>query len=355
MDNNKLDIYYEKCNMKTMTTYLFFLEKLSQIEKLAIKYNKSLTHISFNHCSKCESKSYYQLGNIIWEDNIKHKINNHQSYPSEYFINVIINICIINKNIINPPIKIRLEQIKNFSYIPLHYNKLLIIDALMNQGSWPRYLVSNNGNEQYIYSEHSGVITVKNKRIDNIIVSAETDRVNIADDNIYLPNNTEIMGQYEYLFHTHPNTQIYGGRLNDGIIYEFPSANDLLNFIKYYNEGKAQASIIVAPEGIYMIRPIWYTEKYDRINKQFYDDIRKLILKIEASAILKLKEYIPNISNPDIFHNKIANNFSFITMYNKVIEQNNLYIEYYPRENKNNEWCLCPINLPFIEKHDIIY
>ena len=37
-------------------------------------------------------------------------------------------------------------------------------------------------------------------------------------------------------------------------------------------------------------------------------------------------------------------------MYNKFIQPNNLFIEFYPREKKNNEWCLRQINLPFIEK-----
>lgn len=348
MDTNEVGEYYEKCNQLTMPTYLFFLEKLRQIEKI-VKYNvsDSTNLLNSNICPKCNPNFFYKLGNIVWSDDIKHKIETHQNYPSEYFIKIIINMCIINGYIINPPIQISPEQTKYFTYIPLHYNKLLIIDALMRQGSWPRYLYSKNGINKYIYSEHSGVITIKNKRVDNIIIS-ETDRINVMDDNIYLPSNTNILNNYEYLFHTHPNTQNYGGRIKDGIIYELPSANDLLNFIKYHDSGRAQASIIIAPEGVYVVRPIWYIKKY-QIIKNFYTRVQKFILKLERFAIKKLEKFFPKITDPDIFHNKIGSNFSFVKLYNKFIEPYNLFIEYYPREKRNNEWCLRPINLPYLE------
>jgi len=36
-------------------------------------------------------------------------------------------------------------------------------------------------------------------------------------------------------------------------------------------------------------------------------------------------------------------------MYNKFIKPMNIYVEYYPREKKNGEWCLRTINLPYME------
>src|SRR5438105_2479370 len=95
------------------------------------------------------------------------------------------------RNSIKYKIWSNIYQIKNFNYITLHYNKLLIIDALMDQGSYPRYSLWDqmDGHEKFIYSEHSGVITVKNDSINNIIVSAETNRIDATDKNIYLPIN----------------------------------------------------------------------------------------------------------------------------------------------------------------------
>jgi len=349
MENNKTLFYYEKCDQVTMPTYFFFLDKLEKIQSLSKKIIKDDVSVN-NSCIKCNTKNFYQLGNIIWSSKIKHKIKTHQSYPSEYFIKIIINTWIINNTIVNPPIEINANQISSFNYIPLHYNKLLIIDALMNQGSSPRYSVPDNGQkDKFLYSEHSGVISVKNKRIDNIIVSAETNRMDTTDNTILLPINTEILGKYQYLFHTHPNNSNYGGRMKDGIIYEFPSTNDLFNFIKYYNEGKPQASLIVSPEGSYLIRPIRYVKKYN-IKYDAFHHLKDYILKLEKMAIEKFQPYMSKISNPDFFHTKIGSDLTYINLYNKHINPTNLFIEFYPREKKNGEWCLRQINLPYIER-----
>jgi len=359
----KEPIYYEKCNKTTMSYYPFFMDKLMQIQRLSQKiYPKNIggTNIvllssedSINikkDCIQCVTKKFYKLGNIIWSSNIKHKIELHKSYPSEYFVMVILNTSIFNNNIINPPIELKEHQIKLFTYIPLHYNKLLIIDALMQQGSHPRYLTLNriNNKEKFIYSEHSGVISIKNRLVDNIIVSAETDRTDDTDENIFLPINSKILAKHEYLFHTHPNTKTYAGRISDGIIYEFPSANDVLNFIKYHDEGLAQASLIIAPEGAYVIRPIYYQKKYE-INLELFYFLKKFILKLEKMAIKKFKPIITKISDPNTFHKFVGSDFTWIKMYNRFIETSNLFIEFYPREKKNNEWCLRQINLPYIE------
>lgn len=383
--HENIPIYYEKCTNISMPSYPFFIDKMSKIQKLSEKvypkkseiYKIYLQSIILNkNCHDCNIKKFYKLGNIVWANNIKHNIETHQSYPSEYFIKIILNTYIINNYIINPPIQIHSNQINTFKYIPLHYNKLLIIDALMKQGSYPRYLIqkntknsetqleinsdsnginsnSNNSFKQmdirYIYSEHSGVLSVKNGIIDNIIVSTKTDRIDVEDNNIYLPINTENLINYEYLFHTHPNTSRYAGRIKEGIIYEFPSVNDIFNFIKYRTEGKAQASIIVVPEGIYIIRPIKYYDKY-KINLDLFHLLRKFILKLEKMAIKKYKPYIHKMSDPDTFHDTVGSDMLYIKMYNKFIESANLFIEYYPREKKNGEWCLRQINLPYVEE-----
>lgn len=355
-----IQIFYEKCNHNSMSTYPFFINKLETIEKIvprqkieknnenSNRFKQSLIKNILNQkkCRDCGHTKMFKLGNIIWTDNIKHLIESHQSYPSEYFIKVILNTVVMDGKIINPPIQLNYKQTNHFTYLPLHYNKLLIIDALMHQGSFPRY--ENEKNKNYLYSEHSGIISVNNGIIDNIIVSAETDRTDIGDDNIFLPKNTPYMAKYEYLFHTHPNTMTYAGRINEGIIYEFPSANDLYNFIKYHNEGKVQASLIVAPEGIYVIRPIFYQDKIN-IKMELFHYLKKYILKLEKHAMNANKKNLDKLTDPDIFHREISHNFKYINMYNKLIEPSNLFVEFYPREKKKNgEWGLRTISLPYI-------
>lgn len=366
--------YYEECNKSYMPYYPFLLNKIITVQKICNKiYTKNIlpdnqskcivngidmcpiyTQSKINskkECKKCIIKKLYKLGNIFWSNTLVHKISDHHSYPSEYFVKVILSMVIFNNNIINPPPEINPSCINYFTYIPLHYNKLLIIDALMFQGSFPRYEHNiSKGSSNYIYSEHSGVISVKNNTIDNIIVSAETNRLDADDKSIYLPINTKILEDHVYLFHTHPNTKTYGGRIKEGIIYEFPSANDIFNFVKYHNNGKAQASIIIAPEGIYVIRTI-RNQKNILINSELYYRLRKFILKLENMAVKKFESWGSKITNPDFFHRNIGSNFTYIKLYNKFIEPYNLFIEYYPRIKKNGEWSLRQINLPYMEKN----
>lgn len=358
---NNSDIYYEKCINHLMTTYPFFIYKLKKIQKivrsvsdpnvLAITPQSPSSGSSASSafiqsivkpiCAKCTGNKFYRLGNIVWSNSIEHRINEHQLYPSEYFIKIVLNTYIMNDYITNPPLQLNPEQIKSFYYIPLHYNKLLIIDALMKQGSYPRYENKN----KYIYSEHSGVISIKNGVIDNIIVSAETNRMDIDDDTIYLPSNHPFMMGYEYLFHTHPNASNYAGRINEGIIYEFPSANDIFNFIKYHYNGKALVSLIASPEGTYVVRQI--KPNKDKIpGTDFFYHLRKFTLKLEKMAMKKFSG-ISNISDPDTFHKNVSSDYHFIRKYNRFIEPINLFIEYYPRIKRNGEWCLQQINLPY--------
>lgn len=357
--SNKNKVYYEKCDQTEMSLYPFFLPHLKKIQKLCKKIRPEQNDIlsitsqsSIRVCDKCNASKYYRLGNIIWPSNIPHTIKKHHMYPSEYFIKVIANTSIIENTIVNPPLEISQKQIRNFSYVPLHYNKLLIIDALMHQGSQKRYFVPKNKNSKnkFIYSEHSGVIVVKNRLIDNIIVSTETNRVDAADENIYLPINAEIFKKHEYLFHTHPNSTTYAGRVPDGILYEFPSANDIANFVRYHSEGIVQASLVVAPEGIYVIRQIWDQNAYE-INLDMYDYLKKFILKLEKIAIKNFKPILPEITDPDIFHTTVAIDMSYIRKYNRFLEPYNLFIEYYPRNKINNEWRLPQINLQYLDKN----
>ncbi len=367
---SNLSYYYEECNKSYMPSYPFLMDKIMAVQKLCDKiytkkfdlsnqskringfdwysiYNQS--KINSDNCEKCSIKKFYKLGNIYWSNTLVHKISNHHFYPSEYFIKIILAIVIFKNYIINPPVEIEPKNINYFMYIPLHYNKLLIIDALMFQGSFPRYeLNESGGTNNYIYSEHSGVISVKNNVIDNIIVSAETNRLDADDKSIYLPINTKILEDHIYLFHTHPNTKTYGGRIKEGIVYEFPSSNDVFNFVKYHNSSKAQASIIVAPEGTYVIRPIRYVKKIP-VDADLFYRLRKFILKLEKMAVKKFISVIDKISDPDFFHKNVGSKITYVKLYNKYIEPYNLFIEYYPRIKRNGEWSLRQINLPFLD------
>jgi hypothetical protein len=345
-------IYVEKIDNNSMISHVFFMDKVKRLQSLLpiIKSNDLPIKVNSKKiCRSCNNSEFYCLSNIIWPNNIEHMINKHNLYPSEYFIKIISNMCIINKTLINPPMIIS-EIGSQIDFVPFHYNKLLIIDALMHSGSNPIY--RNDDNLSNLYSEHSGVISIKNNVIDNIIVSGLTDRLDTNDTNIYLPHDEQQSYEYEYMFHTHPNTNKNLERLKEGIIYEFPSASDIFYFAQCHNKGKSQGSIIVSTEGIYVIRQI-ECQKMITFNKSTYAQLNKFILDLENDAFLKYKNIIDMSSvqnfSLDIFHENIGLDFEYITRYNDFIKQYNLFIEYYPREKKNDQWYLRSINLMLIK------
>jgi hypothetical protein len=119
-------------------------------------------------------------------------------------------------------------------YLKLNRNQLLILDALLYDGSARKYIDSDN---HLRYTEHMGVLDFKANKLQKIIISGETTREDEDDIDILLPKDLPNIYEYEFMFHTHPPTPKPGDRAKDGILYEFPSVNDIFHFIKYYNKG----------------------------------------------------------------------------------------------------------------------
>ena len=333
-------IYYEPCNQSFMLHYPSFFDQLSRIESVAKK-------IKIEKTTDRPHTHYYILNGISWPKKMSSMIKKYNKYPSEYFIKTIMTMVIENGTIINPPIAVNPDSIPDVYYIPLLYNQLMIIDALMKQGSHQRYVGDDN---KYYYSEHSGVISIEKHRINNIIVATNTNRTDENDNDIFLPQNSPDLAKYDYMFHTHPNAKINGGRIKEGVLYEFPSASDIFNFIKYYNEGNSQASIIVSPEGTYVIRPIKLEDKLKN-DVEYYYSLQKFIMKLEKMAIEKKQQFLSLIpTDSDLFHKEVGADHTFIQMYNDYLLPLNLFVEFYPRIKRNNEWTLRTINLFYFDQ-----
>jgi hypothetical protein len=274
-------------------------------------------------------------------------MSHHKLYPSVFFINFINHLIILNDIILNPIIRTK----ENIEYhdVLIDHNQLQILDALMKNGSKLIYENHNNfhPNPKYIYSEHSGTIKISNYKITQIIISAQTNRINTNDSNILLPIHMKNDFDFEYIFHTHPNDSVIGGRIKDGILYEFPSANDIFNFMNHFNKGSTLGSIIIAPEGLYLIRPRYFSLEHYPIKRKSYQQLQKFLIKLEDEALQLHQESIKKLDNK-IFYENIANDFITINKLNDYLKIYNIYIEYYPRYLQNNNWILRSIYLKII-------
>lgn len=297
-----------------------------------------------NNCLLCDAASIttkqYKFKKYIWEDGLVHYIKKHNIKPSEGFIDTIYNVN-LSRVIKNNNIKlVGIVSAKNLKHIKVNSNQLLILDALMNHGGYKRKYLNSNS---YKYSEHAGILDINNTTVDRIIVSADISRIDLDDDEIFMPNDISNIANYEYIFHTHPPTPKPGGRAKTGVLYEFPSFSDVLHFIDNFNDGKILGSLIVSPEGLYNIHTTYRNKNKLVVDEnKFFKTWSNAFDNIQEKAI---KKYGTDFSTEKFF-SIIAQDFTFIDNFNNYLQNYNISIDFYPRINLNNMWIIDTIYLP---------
>ena len=316
-----------------------FMKQLRLVEQYFSFKKKFKSIKQKNMCIYCNKEIYNTIyfiyKDVVWKNDLSHYIENHNYMPSNNFIQIIAE----KHN------KISTNNKNKLIFITLSQNKLSIIDAVMNHGgNVKRYLDRNN---VYRYSEHYGVLLLKHYSVDKISVYSEKYTSDQDDPDIILPDiNLDIM-KYDYLFHTHPPTPKAGSRASQGILYEFPSINDILNFIDNYNFGNIQGSLVMTPEGLYYIRKYILDNKKIKINeKKFVTECMNMLFDLQTQSILKYGTSF----NTYYFYSKIAQDTSFIHNLNNFLKKFMIYIDYFPRSKKNGKWVVETIQIPFFKK-----
>lgn len=284
----------------------------------------------------------FRLNKNLWNDGYLHYIEKHNIKPDDKFFDLIYNYNLPKAKSHKLIFRSKTYNIDDLRYIKLDKNQILILDALMKHGGYDKkYIDSING--IYRYSEHMGLLDFDKGKVNKIIISGNTDRVDNGDDEIYLPQNTPDMIKYEYMFHTHPPTPKPGGRVLDGILYEMPSISDIFHFVNFYNKGKTQGSLVITPEGLYNIRKKDFDNKKIKINE---NELYKKLLK--AYDLLNKKSINKYGNNFDTyyFYSVISQDTSYINKLNKLLNKYELQIDYFPRINRNNKWIVDSIYLP---------
>ena len=327
-----------------------FLMKLADTMTHLRRKNKFEKYSKSKRCHICGKRNIstglFTLGNIRWEDGLYHYIKEHNIKPSDEFIDIIFRYQIDPRVLSRKKIG-RLEGVtvvkENKRYLKMARNQIFIMDALMKHGSYKRYVDAAN-KSVFRYSEHAGLIDFNNNGVEKIVISGKTTRVDKDDSSIYQPKNMLDMFDYEYIFHTHPATQKPGGRVGQGILYEFPSISDIFHFIDHYNDGQTQGSIVIAPEGMYIIRKHIPDGKKIRIDEdKFYNQARNVFEKVQEDAI---EEYGDDFSN-HTFYSDISQNKEYIDRVNEVLNKHHLHIDYYSRiRDRMNRWVIDTVYVP---------
>lgn len=357
LDSDNKPLLYPSHNENIWTDKDSFLNELQLMQnnlyqnKKWIPYDKK----SYKDCLLCDKKNIttglYDINNIRWEDGLSHYIQKHNIKPPNGFIDFTYRYVNNMRNNKKNSSKVigRLNGKKivksNKRYLKIDRKQILIMDALLVHGAKKIYKDNSDNNKDiYRYSEHSGLLDFDNTGLEKIIISGKTNRVDPHDNEIFLPKNMIDALDYEYIFHTHPPTPKPGGRVNLGILYEFPSISDVFHFIDHYNDGETQGSIVVAAEGMYIIRKkITDNNLIDIDENKFYNEISKVIRKCQRDAIEK---YGTRFSTKE-FYSIIAQDKTYINLINKVLNKYGLHIDFHPRiKDINNRWIIDTIYLP---------
>lgn len=326
-----------------------FLKKLEEVEKYLDKIKKFKKYDKSKSCPldkhKNISNGLYTLNSIRWEDGLKHYIKEHNHKPSMDFMDVIFRFIPPHKDKgltiarINGIVVTKFEK----KYLKIDRNQMMIMDALMEHGGYKKY-TDKNKKEIFRYSEHYGLLDFNNNGLEKFIVSANTTRVDKGDEEIFMPQNMIDALDYEYIFHTHPPTPKVGGRVDIGILYDFPSVSDVFHFLDHYNDGVLQGSLVIAPEGLYNIRKLKFDNIPIKFNEdRFYIKINKLMDELNEEAIEKYGEKFTD----EFFYSKIAQDKYYINEINVVMNEVGLHIDYFPRiKDAKDEWVIDTLYLP---------
>uniref|UniRef100_A0A6C0EB36 Uncharacterized protein n=1 Tax=viral metagenome TaxID=1070528 RepID=A0A6C0EB36_9ZZZZ len=329
---------------KPMSDKQQFLEKMKIVEENCELINYT-EHKKCLLCDKIITTGYYINKLLLWENGLNHYIDIHNIKLSDEFKEFIYTFDHTKKNSRNL-IKLtgKVSNKNNINYVKLHKNQLLILDALMKHGGYAKKYSDIKNNNLFRYSEHSGMIDFNNVSLDKIIVSGNTTRIDRGDEEIYLPKNIPDAINYEYLFHTHPPTPKPGARAKESILYEFPSMGDILHFIDHFNDGKTCGSLVVTSEGLYNIRKLEMNKDElivdeDTLFHEYNAKMKEVQKKSIATYGVDFSSYK--------FYSEIAQDTSPIDALNKLLNNYNLHVDYYPRtRDKKGNWIIDTIFLP---------
>lgn len=318
----------EKWNSK------LFISKLKILQNKLVKTNRSTAH-SIWVCPLCKldvSDHSYNYRDMNWNASLKHQIKIHNWHPSRIFMDFLLGATVeIREN--NNVIVLAGVQQKESGKLFVTRNQWGILDALMNSGGKRQWIDDNNKKR---YTESGGYLVRNGSKNEVDITIGKSNESDPADKTILFPNEMPAVVENEYYFHTHPSTSRPGGRLKNGIIYEFPSPGDLLHFIAKQSYGKTRGSIIVCPEGIYII--CRDENKKLSVPENAGEQYFKWLENVEDKAIADFK--LKNTPSLKQFYEEIAVETKYAKSLDRKLQKWGLRLHYIPRAKIGGKWII---------------
>lgn len=218
-------------------------------------------------------------------------------------------------------------RVGNKKIVLLSYKHLSILDELMYMGAKK---VFGKRNEQYI--EHAGLLDINDSgKVDKIIINTHRNFSAEDDKEILFNYDLPDIQENELIFHTHPPTGGVYGRLEDDMVYDPPSPEDIIHFMENYNEGVVQNSLVITLEGYYVIKckKLGLNTITIEDEEYFMTKYEKELNKLQNKALKRHRDGNKIVKNKENFFNKIDDNI--LDSINRFLENYNIEIDFTKR------------------------
>jgi hypothetical protein len=332
-------------NGKLLIRKLLMLEsKLNSLKR----YHK---HVIWK-CPLCPngkpvSDRTFQFKNMCWDRALRHQIEQHYWKPSSLFTDFILGSTLEllqnNKVALSGRLAPNDPHGQEPHSLVMTRNQWSILDTLMQAGGKKYWMDQQNKPR---YSETAGYLTSVDDHISEITIGS-SEESDPKDPSILFPNDMPQMAEHEYYFHTHPPTPFPGYRVKDGILYEFPSANDISHFLYQTTFGKTKGSIILAPEGVYILTRDPEKTTSEHLTDKQMQTYEHWMSKIEDKAMRHFK-LTPNGEPPDldIFYEEIASNHKYANLLHNKLQRWGIKMHYLSRIKNGDRWIIDGGRLP---------
>ena len=314
---NKQDAFYSKfLKVNKLATLEIFTQR--------IKY-KIKKGLIYPNCLLCGEQNIYNdirgliNTNIHWTDTLFHYISVHNVKPSDEFINFILNYKYKNRIIY--------DTLPSQTFI-LPMRQLHILDLLLKSNIIPKVETYNN-------SKIKGLIDFTLDGIKSISIDSNLGELTyVSGKGLNIARKYDIQN-YEVMFYIHPLFNIKTHILQNHLI-SLPTLLQYNIFIVHFMDKITQGMLINTMEGMYYI---YCTDP--KLEYIMYFTSRDLRIKLEKLIQLintkLIKKYGLNIDD-NIFYSKIAQETKHITEINKILNQKQIHLKYYPRVFKKGKW-----------------
>lgn len=334
---------------RRLVEQLIALQEFMRNNKLARKGKQKTATCHFNRSHVVQDTHVYTLDDIVWTGQLLHYIEFHNYAPDPPFEKMLASIRYHDTGILT--YHVPMEDV-----LALYQKRRTELDGIvLRQGKRERIVITQDqlrlldslflfSSEKMLndkdYEEAMAYLDFQHKSLEHIKVKINRKYMFKAEDQFLFFHNINEKDaiDYEFLVHTHPLTPDLETRIEvDSIMFDFPSATDVITFIEMASKHQMQGSIVIAIEGVYVIRRLRDLSVVLLDKNEFQWEYNMRVYHLNERAI---DAHYDERFSLDLFLSKIIGRREYIDELNEFLRDYNMTIDYHPRVRKNKRFVL---------------